>query len=91
MQVNFDIFNEELLKSILESGSRVLHLSSDIFSSDSLFMEDKIGMCKELKISEMETFFKSLKIGAQFNSKRLPVSCVVLAMPASYQIGKKFF
>lgn len=54
-------------------------------------MEDKIGMCKEIKISEMETFFKSLKIGAQFNSKRLPVSCVVLAMPASYQIGKKFF
>jgi hypothetical protein len=31
-------------------------------------MEDKIGMCKELKITEMEAFFKSLKVGAQFNS-----------------------
>jgi hypothetical protein len=76
---------------VIESGSRVLHLSSDIFSKDCLYLEDKIGVCMELKIENMYNYFTKFSIGSQFKSKRLPVSCVVLAIPDSRNIGYKFF
>ena len=48
LQIKFDFLNEDLLKSVLESGSRVLHLSSDIFDKNCLYIEDRIGLCKKI-------------------------------------------
>jgi len=38
----------------------------------------------------LNTYFKGFKVGSQFSSKRLPVDCVVLAIPNSEIIGKYF-
>lgn len=63
LQIKFDFLNEELLKSVLESGSRVLHLSSDIFEKSCLYIEDTIGLCKKIKIDDLTKYFMNFKIG----------------------------
>lgn len=90
LQIKFDFLNEDLLKNVIDSGSRVLHLSSDIFEKDCLFIEDRTGICKKIFIQDIERYFSTFKYGAQFKGKRLPVDCVVLAIPDSTEIGKIF-
>ena len=48
LQIKFEFLNKELFKNVIETGSKVLHLSSDIFSRDCLYIEDKIGICKKI-------------------------------------------
>jgi hypothetical protein len=90
LQIKFDFLNADLIRSVADSGSCVLHISSDIFDKDSLYLEDKIGIALRIPIDELSTYFQQFKVGNQFKNNRLPVDCVVLAMPDSVKIGQKF-
>ena len=88
LQIKFDFLNEELIKKVIETGSRVLHLSSDMFSRDCLYIEDKIGICKKIYLSQMADYIQSFKIGK--NGNKLPVDCMVIAIPDSSELGECF-
>ena len=50
LQIKFDFLNEDCLKAVLDGGSRVLHLSSDLFDRDCLYLEDELGKCLKIKL-----------------------------------------
>ena len=60
VQVMFDFLNDSLLRSVAEFGTRVLHLTSDSYHSDYLFLEDHTGVSTTLKWDQIYKFFKTL-------------------------------
>ena len=78
INVKFDLLNLELLDYIRDKGCRVLHLSSDVYRSDSLCIEDKNGIVKYLGIEELKRALLS-----QTSKQSLNIDVVVLAMPNS--------
>ena len=54
INVKFDLLNMDLLDYIRDKGCRVLHLSSDVYRSDSLCIEDTNGIVKYLGIEELK-------------------------------------
>ena len=81
IQVKYDLLTEQVLKDVSKFGSRVLHLSSDMFHKDYLYVEGNIGMCKRMRVENLKEFFQNLNI------EHLPVDVVVLAIPDSTKIG----
>ena len=45
----FDFLNKSLLESVAEFGTKVLHLTSDSFHPDYLYLEDHTGVSTTLK------------------------------------------
>jgi len=45
----FDFLNDTLLKSVAEFGTKVLHLTSDKYHPEYLFLEDHTGVSTTLK------------------------------------------
>ena len=56
----FDFLNEYLLESVAEFGTKVLHLTSDSFHPDYLFLEDHTGISTTLRWDEIESFFREI-------------------------------
>jgi hypothetical protein len=52
------LLTEEALQYVAEFGSRVLHLTSDMFDKEFLFIEGEIGMSKRMGVGELREFFK---------------------------------
>ena len=91
IQIKFDFLNSDLLRSAIEQGTRVLHISSDIYDSETLFIEGELGLCQKLHISDIKSYFRSYQASGLHAAKTsLPVSCVVLAIPNSTKIGELF-
>ena len=44
-KVKFDILTLKLLKDIAKNGSRILHLTSDVYNSKELCIEGRDGIC----------------------------------------------
>jgi hypothetical protein len=58
IQVRYEVFNGEVLKYVAEFGSRVLHLTSDVFDPEFLGFEGSIGLCKKMNETELQEFIK---------------------------------
>ena len=52
--MKFDILNREALEYIKTFGCRVLHLTSDVYLSDCLCIEDKHGAIEYLTLPELK-------------------------------------
>jgi len=85
-QVNYDILSEDLLKSVAEHGTRVLHISSDMIDEDSLCVERDFGVARFLSLSRIEQLLKP----HTEESGRLPMDLVCIAIPSSRKIGEVF-
>jgi hypothetical protein len=46
----FDFLNDSLLKSVAKFGTRILHLTSDSYHKDHLYLEDHTGVSTILKL-----------------------------------------
>ena len=52
-KVKFDILNKRMLTEIAKEGSRVVHLTSDIFDKDKLWVEGSYGIANEIYTNEL--------------------------------------
>jgi hypothetical protein len=59
VQVMFDFLNKSLLRDVAVYGTRVLHLTSDSYHNDYLFLEDDTGLSDALSCEEVrKNYFK---------------------------------
>lgn len=53
-KVKFDILSMKFLKDIARYGSKLLHISSDIYNSHELCIEGRNGICKSYPMQHIE-------------------------------------
>ena len=56
-KVKFDILNERLLTEIAKEGSRLVHLTSNIFEKDKLWIEGSHGIANEKPTKNLNKLF----------------------------------
>ena len=54
-----EVLNDTLLKNVAQFGSKVLHLSSNVYDPYNLFMQDFEGAQKRLKWDKIHSYFKT--------------------------------
>jgi hypothetical protein len=78
--MNFDILNEDNLEEVFKSGCRILHISNEVYdNSDSLYVEDKLGMTVEINSSKLVSLLA--KYGPLLD-------LIILAFPQSMTLGE---
>jgi hypothetical protein len=86
LQTKFEHLTEELLRNTFDSGTRVLHVASDCFARDCIFIESQeLGVCKRLNIQMIHKFMSKQQ------DKVIAVDCLVLAVPYSKTLGTQFY
>ena len=59
-KVKFDILSNRFLNDIASEGSRLLHVTSDIYEPDKLWVEGSHGIANEIHLKKLEQQFKHL-------------------------------
>jgi len=78
--MNFDILNEDNLEEVFKNGCRILHISNEVYdNSDSLYVEDKLGMTAEINSSKLASLLT--KYGPL-------IDLIILAFPQSKTLGE---
>lgn len=59
LQIKVSTLSDQLFQEVCQSGSRVLHLTSECYDYHSLVIEDKkLGLAKEIHQDKMREYFK---------------------------------
>ena len=59
-KVKFDILTNRFLKEIAKNGTRLLHITSDIFKENELCSEGMYGICNELPLKKLHNSLKQI-------------------------------
>jgi hypothetical protein len=72
LQLNFTIFNEDCLRTLMDFGSAVVYLTSQLYAPDALYIETSLpqiqiwkclGVCKQIPLQELPDYLKEFKVG----------------------------
>lgn len=87
----FDNLNFDLLESVAEYGTRVLHITSDSYNSQQLFMEGDNCTSQILECDKIFNYFMKI-LKQDYNGPKLQnkIDCLVLAIPNSVKLGEQF-
>ena len=73
IQVKFDILSQKFLQDVVRRGTRLLHITSDYYDSDHLYLEGEAGICEKIRIEELK-----MLIGTTSKIKTIEVVSVAL-------------
>ena len=90
MRLKYDILTEDFLVNIAKSGTKLLHLSSDIIASEYLCVEGENGVCEKIHENRLFDLLEQNCEDPRTGEKKLKIDVVSLAIPDSDGIGKKF-
>ena len=60
LQVSFDILTKSALKQTVNSGSKLLHITSDVVKTESLVVEREHGISESIKIKQLSDILVNL-------------------------------
>ena len=79
-----DILTPHFLKQVAKEGTCLLHLTSDIYQPDSIWIEANNSVAEEIPLELLAKYLK------HWQPYELPIDVLGLALPKSMAIGKVF-
>ena len=59
-KTKFEILTPKFLKEVAKEGTRVLHLSSELYEHNKLWIEGKYGIAEEINIRQLEQMLEKI-------------------------------
>ena len=83
-KVKFDILSLKFLKDIARNGSRLLHITSDIESENTICLEGRHGIANDYPLKTLENKIRLI------SRDGLLVDVIGIGIPNSVNVGKMF-
>lgn len=83
-KTKFDILTPKFLAEVAKEGTRLLHITADLYERDKLWVEGTNGVAEEIPLRHLEQMLSKI---APYG---LPIDVVDIAMPNSINIGRVF-